>query len=502
MDFYEFEVKKFPESMKRILTLALALLAGAAYAQPAGDLPEDFLSKEFHKERRTKLREKLPPNSVAVFFANPVRNRANDVDYIYHQDPDFFYLTGYKEANSVLFIFKDKQTANNGTQYDEIIFVQPRNAMAEMWTGRRLGDEGVKARLGLEQSFNNKEFKKYNVDFRKFDQILFFDFQNDVRNEQYDSADLYDLIEQFKAKVNYPSKENGLGVSREPQKNNLNTDGLEKIMDGLRGIKTPEELAMVKKAVRISCQGQVEVMKAMKPGMSEREVQGIQEFVFKKYQAEDLGYPSIVGAGHNGCILHYEENYKPNISAKELVLMDIGAEYHGYTADITRTIPVSGKFSPEQKQIYELVLKAQEEAMKVCKPGATFGQLTKATREVVNKGLKELGIIESEAQKHQYYPHGCCHHIGLDVHDRGEYTQLQENMIITIEPGIYIPENANCDKRWWGIAVRIEDDYLLTKDGYEHLSVSAPRKVEDIEAMMKLPSALDDFVLPDLDKKN
>jgi Xaa-Pro aminopeptidase len=288
----------------------------------------------------------------------------------------------------------------------------------------------------------------------------------------------------------------------EPPKNNLDMSGLETIMDNLRGIKTKEELELIRKAVRISCAGQVEVMKAIKPGMSEREIQGIHEFVFKKYQAEDLGYPSIVGAGNNGCILHYEENDKPSTSNKELILMDLGAEFHGYSADITRTIPVNGKFSPEEKQIYELVLKAQEEAMKVCKPGTTFRDLYLATSNVINKGLKELGIIQNETDKHRFYPHGCCHHIGLDVHDRGAYEKLEENMVITIEPGIYIPDNAFCDKRWWGIAVRIEDDYLVTKDGYEQLSVSAPRTVKDIEAIMKLPSALDDFVLPDLDKKN
>lgn len=485
--------------MKRITLILSILFVQTAYSQTV-DEPKDFLTREFHKDRRQKLREKLPVNSVAVFFANAVRNRSNDVDYVYHQDPNFYYLTGYKEPNAVLLIFKDKQTSNNGKQYDEIIFVQPRNERAEMWTGRRLGDAGVKSRLGLEQSFNNTEFKKYNVDFNKFDQILFFDFENDVRNETYDSADLYDLIEQFKAKVNYPTTKGGLALSREPKKNNLNTSALTDIMGSLRGIKTKEELELIKKAVKISCSGQVEVMKAMKPGMSEREIQGIHEYVFKKYQAEDVGYPSIVGAGHNGCILHYIDNYKPNITSKELILMDLGAEYRGYTADITRTIPVSGKFTPEQKQIYELVLKAQEEAMKICKPGTSFAELTAATRTIVNKGLKDLGIIKSEDEQNTYYPHGCCHHIGLDVHDWGPYDKLQENMVITIEPGIYIPENAPCDKKWWSIAVRVEDDFLITKDGNEHLSASAPRKVEEIEATMKLPSPLDDFILPDLDK--
>jgi Xaa-Pro aminopeptidase len=138
--------------------------------------------------------------------------------------------------------------------------------------------------------------------------------------------------------------------------------------------------------------------------------------------------------------------------------------------------------------------------MKICKPGVNFSELTAATRRIIDKGLLDLGLIK-EGEKHRYYPHGCCHHIGLDVHDRGEYGQLQENMIITIEPGIYIPENSNCDPKWWGISVRIEDDYLLTKGGYTHLSSSAPRTVKDIEDTMKLTSPLDSFVLPSLDKE-
>lgn len=487
--------------MKHILLIFLmALSFGTVIAQDA-DLPTDFLSKEWHRVRREKLREKLPANSVAVFFANAVRNRSNDVDYVYHQDPDFYYLTGYKEPDAALFVFKDKQTAANGSQYDEIIFVQPRNAQAEMWTGRRLGDEGTKTKLGLQQAFNNSEFKKYSVDFSKFSEILFFDFKNDVRDDPRDSSDLYSLIEMFKMKVNYPTKTSALSVNPEPQKNNLNMKGLGVIMGELRVSKTPEEMEMIRKAVSISCMGQREVMKAIKPGMSEREIQGIHEYVFKKYEAEDLGYPSIVGAGHNGCILHYIENYKPNVTNKEMILMDLGAEYRGYTADITRTIPVNGKFSPEQKQIYELVLLAQEEGMKVAKAGATMKDIDQAGRAVINKGLKDLGIIKDENEGRQYYPHGCCHYVGLDVHDRGVRGLLPENSIITIEPGIYIPDNANCDKKWWGIAVRIEDDYLITKDGYEHLSNIAPRKVSEIEALMKETSALDDFVLPDLNKK-
>jgi Xaa-Pro aminopeptidase len=481
--------------MKLLFFLLTLFLSFSLLAQEA-DLPDDFLSKDFHKDRRAKLRANLPVNSVAVFFANAVRNRAKDVDYVYHQDPDFYYLTGYKEPDAVLFIFKDKQVAANGKAYDEILFVQPRNAMREMWTGRRLGEQGTKDVLGFEQAFNNSEFRRYNVDFSKFDKILFFDFHNDVRDNPKDSSDLYDLIAQFKVKVNYPEK-SGVSLSVEPAKNNLDMNSLADIMNNLRGVKTQDEIELVRKAVAISCMGQVEVMKAMRPGMSEREIQGIHEFVFKKYQAEDLGYPSIVGAGHNGCILHYIDNYKPNISSKELILMDLGAEFHGYTADITRTIPVNGKFSPEQKLIYELVLKAQEEAMKICKPGTPRQALTDTCRAVINRGLIQLGIAKPN-EKHLYFPHGVCHHIGLDVHDRGGDV-LQENNTVVIEPGIYIPDNSPCDKKWWGIAVRIEDDFLITKDGYEHLSKMGPRTVKEIEDTMKQPSVFENYTLPDID---
>jgi len=236
-------------------------------------------------------------------------------------------------------------------------------------------------------------------------------------------------------------------------------------------------------------------------------VQGMHEFIYKKYKAEYEGYPSIVGAGHNGCVLHYIENYKPEIEDGELILMDLGAEYHGYTADVTRTIPVNGKFSTEQKIIYDLVYKAQEAAMDICREGTSFNELYRATLEVVNDGLLELGLYSSldsadvvnpETGRNRYYPHGCCHHIGLDVHDKGTYNLLQENMVITIEPGIYIPEGSPCDEKWWDIPVRIEDDFLITKDGCELLSDLAPRKSEEIEELMKETSVFNDFEFTEL----
>ena len=482
-----------------LLILILVCESGFSFAQNV-EVPTDFLDKDFHKGRREKLREALPKNSVAVFFANAVRNRANDVDYIYHQDPNFYYLTGYKEPNAVLLIFKEDQPKKEGGSFREIVFVQPRDIRSEMWTGRRLGEEGVQLNLELQEVFNNKEFNDFRLDFSKFDAILFTDFKNDVRKTRVD-GDLYDLIGQFKQKVNYPS-EVGAQLSPEPLPSNLDTRSLRSIMAGLRGIKTAEEMVLLKKAINISAVGQVEVMKAMRPGISETEIQGIHEFVFKKYGAEYEGYPSIVGAGNNGCILHYVENNKPEVNSKEMILMDLGAEYHGYTADVTRTIPINGKFNTEQKAIYELVLKAQSAAMEASTAGTAWQTPGKIARDIINNGLVELNIIDSASQSHSFYPHGLSHHIGLDVHDAGDYDKFAIGMVFTVEPGIYIPYGSNCDKKWWDIAVRIEDDILIDESGMPVLlSGMAPRSVEDIEALMAEESALSNFVLPDLDKK-
>lgn len=528
------------------LSFAVAILFPVGLHAQA-EKPSDYLPADFHKNRRAALRELMPENSVAVFFANPVRNRANDVDYIYHQDPDFYYLTGYKEPHSVLLIYSDEQTAADGSKYDEKIFVQKRNPMAESWTGKRMGTEGVMNELGFEQAFNHDEFADAKLNFGSFNQVMFYGFENDVRDSRSD-ADLYDLIAQFKDKANYPDDfdpgrykiydlikstdiENQANVAQtidryltfnatddpkdplvryrstedadekkliinELPKSNLDAGTLDYLMGSLREIKTAEEVVLMRKTAAISAVGQREVMKAMHPDMSETEVQGIHEYVFKKYGSEYEGYPSIVGAGSNGCILHYIENLRPRLD-QDLVLMDLGAEYHGYSADVTRTIPASGKFSPEQKAIYDIVYEAQEAAINTCKPGVPFSTPHITAKQIINEGLEKLGIIKKGAF-HRYFPHGTCHYLGLDVHDKGNYGPLQPNMVITVEPGIYIPKGSDCDEKWWGIAVRIEDDILITETGFENLSVLAPRKSEDIEALMAEPSPLDDFVLPDL----
>ncbi|MCF1191847.1 aminopeptidase P N-terminal domain-containing protein [Mangrovimonas sp. AS39] len=522
------------------------------------DLPTDYLSKEFHRNRREALRASMPENSVAVFFANPVRNRANDVDYVYHQEPNFYYLTGYKEPHAVLVVFSTDQTDKEGNTYNELMYVQEKNPMAEMWTGHRLGIEGAKNQLGLENAYNGKEFLENNIDFSKFDKIMFENFNDDYRNSSRNKADLHDLVQSFKSQINFetfkPSSqmqerayqmiksteiENSANVAqtlgkvleyypdlKEDQiiskyaasdndelrrelkqqvikieaenQSNIDVRGLSTLMAQLRQIKTAEELTLLTKAVRISSMGQREVMKAMHPGMSELEVQGIHEYVYKKYGSEYEGYPSIVGAGNNGCVLHYIENSKMHVE-NELVLMDLGAEYHGYSADVTRTIPANGKFSKEQKAIYDIVYEAQEAGIEASVVGASFQSPNIATRQVVNEGLLKLGIISSIDEIHSYYPHGSSHYLGLDVHDPGTYGNFEANMVITVEPGIYIPDGSPCDEKWWGIAVRIEDDILITEKGPVNLSGEAPRSSAEIEALMKESSALDDFVLPKLD---
>ncbi len=514
--------------------------------------PTDFLSADFHKERRQAVRDMMPSNSVAVFFANAERNRANDVDYIYHQDPDFYYLTGYREPNSVLLIFSENQE-KDGVKYNEIIYVQERDPKAEQWNGKRLGVEGAKNQLGFQMAFNGVKFANSTTDFKNFDKVLFFDFKNDFRDKRGE-ADLFDLVKNFKEKANYPSDYNAtrqqlysmiksttvenranvaqtLGrylnyyedlkndellqsfveakddnlindikekVALELQANNLDSAIIAEIMNTLRETKTKEEMVLLKKAVEISAVGQAEVMKAMHPNMSETEIQGVHEYVYKKYGAEYEGYPSIVGGGNNGCILHYIENNKTEVG-NDLVLMDLGAEYHGYTADVTRTIPANGKFSPEQKAIYDIVYDAQEAGINASVVGAPFQAPGKAAKEVVANGLLKLGIIKDLSEARTYFPHGTSHYLGLDVHDKGTYAPFKPNTVITVEPGIYIPEGSDCDKKWWGIAVRIEDDILITDNGPINLSAAAPRTTEAIEAMMKKTSPLDDFVLPELD---
>jgi len=486
--------------MKIKLYLALLFLVFSNEMKSQSDIPQDYLNDEFHRSRREALRKSMPENSVAVFFANPVRNRSNDVDFLYHQDPNFFYLTGLKDPHSVLIIYSEDQVEGEKT-FNETLYVFERSARMKIYLGEGTGVKGAKEKLGFTHVYPAADFINKPVDFSKFDKILFKEIGTDVRKSGRAQPNLFALIEQFQTSINAISvpKEQELDSPSSELTSAVDNKTLRTLMANLREVKVAEELRLLKKAVEISCIGQIEVMKAMHPKMSENETQGIHEMVFKKYGAEFEGYPSIVGAGNNGCILHYEMNNKMEVGT-DLVLMDLGAEYHGYTADVTRTIPASGKFTPEQKIIYDLVYDAQEAGIKAMVIGSDARKVDKAARDVVYDGLLKLGIIDSLQHGRTYFPHGTSHHIGLDVHDLNNRSSFKENMILTVEPGIYIPMGSKCDKKWWGIAVRIEDDVLVTKDGPVNYSALAPRKSEEIEAMMKQKSVFDNFQLPDLDQ--
>lgn len=529
-----------------IFSVALFLFCEITNAQHAQ------LKPEFHKLKRDALRAKMPANSVAILFASPVRNRANDVDFVYHPDPNFYYLSGFREPQSVLVIYKEIQQDTEGIYLDQL-YVQERNPAREQWNGYRLGVKGAK-KLGLDRVLLRSEFIDNQINFTSFKEVLIFNFENDVRNNNNDPYDLYDLQRTFKENINYPKDFNRLRhrllnsirtvkaenvenlkneikwysnrnetIASDPTIQNFTESSsldvpddlkmqvaflikdqyfdielLGQILGDLREVKTKEEIALLKMAINISVVGQREVMKAMHPNMSEREIQGIHEFVFKKYGAAYEGYPSIVGVGSNACVLHYIENDEVGLGS-DLILMDLGAEYEGYTADITRTIPKDGKFSETQKLLYEIVYEAQNAGIKASQVGNTVSQVTHASQEIVAAGLLGLGIISDKNEFRKYFPHGAAHHIGLDVHDLSNYGPLKADAIITVEPGIYIPKNSPCDPKWWGIGIRIEDDVLITNNGPINLSSNAPRSWRSIEALMKETSPLDQFLLPELE---
>ncbi|HVZ25264.1 MAG TPA: aminopeptidase P family protein [Sediminibacterium sp.] len=463
--------------MRKTLFLILCCQTLVVWAQEPTEYPSDYLSAAFHAGRRAAFREKMPANSLALFFASQVRNRNNDVDYAYAQNKNFWYLTGLDEPNSLLILSKEPITVLGETG-TEFLFVQPRNPQREMWTGKILGVDGVKALCQMNQVFTHDQFDAQTIDFSHFEKVL-----TNFRNEQilttyYPGRTGMDPLSHMASLVDASLKQ----LQKEPDQRDLLT-----IMNGLRGIKQPEEIALMEKVVAMSVQGHREVMKAVKPGMREYQAQAVMEYWFKKNGAEYVGYPSINGSGPNSCILHYESNQRL-MQNGDLLLSDCAAEYHGYSADVTRTIPVNGKFSPEQKIIYELVLEAQDSAFLQCKPGNLFTDPHAAAQRVVARGLIRLGIIQDATQVRTYFPHGTSHHLGLDVHDMGGRGKLEPGAIFTVEPGIYIAPGSKCDKKWWNIGVRIEDDVVITPEGYRNLSAGAPRTVAEIESLQKQKS--------------
>lgn len=429
----------------------------------------DFLSPSFHSAMRDSLRKLLPDSSAVVLFSAPERKRSNDVYYEYHQNPNFYYLSGYREPNSLLIIYKDQKSIA-GSITDEVLFVQPRDPSAEVWNGRRLGLEGAKATLQFKKVLLAEDFEKLDAGFNDLSNVFFISPEALEGLDTNQTNSLDGLFHHFlkKARTTSPKAEKQLA----------------RMMATLRQQKQEEEMKLLTKAIQITCEAQNELMAQINPEMREYETEAIIEYVFKREGAEYPGFPSIQGSGENSCILHYTSNRRP-ISNGGLLLSDVGAEYHGYTADVTRTIPPSGKFSAEEKLIYDLVYEAQSAGIDSAKVGKSFWSAHMAASKVLYQGLKELGIIQEPSELRNYFMHGTSHYLGLDVHDPGLYGPLEAGQVITVEPGIYIAEGSDCDPKWWNIGVRIEDDILITNKGPVNLSDCSPRKSDEIEDFMK-----------------
>lgn len=460
---------------QRRFLLCLSLLVLTATISFAQSLipyqyDKDFLPAAFHRTKREALRQNMPDSSVAVLFSAPVRNRANDVNYVYHQDPDFYYLTGFRDPDAMLFLFKNPYQLNDGSTTNELLLIREPAASRELWTGRMATATEIATLSGISTVRYTSDAANFDLPYSSFKVVMHLKLPQGATNDRQDQYEVYDLLKKF----------NDLTADK-----SVRTDDykLEKALTRLREIKSPEEMVLLRKAVDISVDGHLEMMRMVEPGYLEYQVEAKGEYTFHYHGAEDIGYPSICGSAENGCVLHYEKNRRP-LSPGDLILLDMGAEYHGYTADITRTLPVSGGFTAEQRAVYDIVLRAQEAGIRACKTGNAFREPHNAAYREVAAGLLELGLITTEKQAKQYFPHSTSHYLGLDVHDPGSYGVLEANQVITVEPGIYIPPGSPCDKKWWNIGIRIEDDILITPDGPENLSGKLPRDPEVIEKLI------------------
>lgn len=486
----------------------------------------------------------LPENGVAVLFGAPTRNRSNDVSYEYRQSSDFLYLTGSSEPGSAL-ILAPAGVDIDGVTVREILFVPPRDPAQEVWLGRRFGTARAMEQLGVALALDATRFAEVVGPLLQSDghRIFHLDLPQGVEDgsELADQLDTFLTYQEplvisdggitgfvlqgmltartpdaFARMRGIASRGFSAGTVSDPvlreaasaflaagsvdswneQRSELlrgRPDGttLRSVLDDLRAIKTDEELAALRKAIDITAEAHREVMQQVSAGWTEYEIEALIEYTFKRNGAEYTGFPSIVGSGENSVILHYETNRRTT-TAGDVIVIDIGAEYRGYSADVTRTIPVGGAYSAEQKLIYELVFRAQDAGIAATLAGSPFGAPHQAAAQVLAAGLAELGLIQSPADQaglRRFFMHGTSHYLGLDVHDVGTGGPMEPGTVITVEPGIYIAASEDIDPRWWNIGVRIEDDILVTEAGPLILSSSAPRRLEDVEALMKRPAS-------------
>ncbi|WP_273909858.1 Xaa-Pro aminopeptidase [Pseudomonas fontis] len=438
-------------------------------------MPVIHIPKAEYARRRKALMAQMEPNSIAILPAAAVAIRNRDVEHVYRQDSDFQYLSGFPEPEAVIALIPGREHG------EYVLFCRERNPERELWDGLRAGQEGAIRDFGADDAFPITDI----------DDILpgLIEGRDRVYSAMGSNAEFDRHLMEW---INLIRSKAGMG-SQPPNE----FVALDHLLHDLRLYKSAAEVKVMREAAAISARAHVRAMQACRAGLHEYSLEAELDYEFRKGGARMPAYGSIVAAGRNSCILHYQENNAP-LKDGDLVLIDAGCEIDCYASDITRTFPVSGRFSPEQKAIYELVLKAQEAAFAVIAPGKHWNHAHEATVQVITQGLVELGLlkgkleelIESEAYR-AFYMHRAGHWLGLDVHDVGEYKVggqwrvLEAGMALTVEPGIYIaPDNQNVAKKWRGIGVRIEDDVVVTKQGCEILTSGVPKTVAEIEALM------------------
>lgn len=414
-------------------------------------------------------------SGVAVFPAAPARVRSNDTEYRYRPESDLFYLTGFAEPEAVAVL------APEHPEHKFVLFVRPRDPEREVWDGKRAGVDGAVAEYGADAAFPISELDAKLPEYLDGRDRLFYRLG---RDEEFD-------LRVIRMLNSYRTTRRAKG----PGPSSILDPG--EIVHEMRLIKSEADLALMRRAIEISADAHRAAMAAARPGMYEYELEALIEYTFRRSGASGPSYTSIVGSGPNATTLHYVDNSR-RIGENELVLVDAGAEYGLYAADITRTWPASGRFTAEQRAIYELVLEAQVGAIAMASPGVTMQAIHDFCVRTIAQGLVRLGLlagpvesaIEDGAYK-KFYMHKTGHYLGMDVHDVGKYRDGEEwrslapGMVMTVEPGVYISEDcAEVEERWRGIGVRIEDDVLITDAGCEVLSARAPKAVDEIEALV------------------
>jgi Xaa-Pro aminopeptidase len=435
--------------------------------------------KSAFKARRERLMTKLAPNSVAVLHAAPMRPMSNDTDYVYRQDSTFYYLTGIEEPDATAIL---RPNAADGHRY--ILLVRSRDPRREAYEGPRPGPERAAAEYGADAAFPASDLSNRLASFDPTTRAASGYLAGAERLYVADGGDT-EWAERFRASwERMRARDTGPATIVDARE----------IVNEMRLVKDAEEIRYLRRAAEITARGHVLAMKAAAPGKWEFEVQQALDSYCLANGARRMAYPSIAGSGPNSCFLHWEKNNR-QMKEGEVLLNDSGAEYGMYASDVTRTYPVSGRFSAEQKAIYEIVLDAQKKAMALIKPGLPHAEIEKTCARVQTEGLVKLGLLSGDVEKlvqssgyRRFTVHGVSHWVGLDVHDAGKYAfggqprALEPGMVFTIEPGIYIPANTpGVDEKWWNIGVRVEDTVLVTPDGYDCLSCAAPREIADVE---------------------